>query len=144
MTPPPAHRIELTDRAEAHDRDALAQLLTGFNAQLLGPPDLHPLAVLIRDDAAGLLGGLWGRTSFRWLFVELLFVPDALCGQGVGTTLLAMAEDEARARGCTGVWLDTLNPDAAHFYQRHGYAQFGALPDYPLGNTRLFLCKTID
>jgi hypothetical protein len=54
-----------------------------------------------------------------------------------------MAEAEARARGCSGVWLDTLNPDARLFYQKRGYVTFGKLPDYPGGNSRVFLSKRL-
>jgi len=133
--------LELTDRAPIEVRDALARQLIAFNEGLLGPSGTRPLAVLIRDADGGLLGGLWGRTGFGWLFVELLVVPDELRGQGVGTRLLATAEDEAAARGCGGAWLDTLNPAAYRFYRRHGYERFGALPDYPAGNPRSFLVK---
>ena len=82
-----------------------------------------------------------GRTSFQWLFVELLFIPEALRNQGIGTQLLRTAEDEAKARGCLGAWLDTFSPDACRFYVQHGYKVFGAIADYPPGNTRSFLSK---
>ena len=45
-----------------------------------------------------MIGGLWGRTVYDWLFVELLFVPDALRGRGVGSELMQRAEDEALKR----------------------------------------------
>ncbi len=98
MSPP--YRIELTDELPSQERDMLAVSLLAYNEARLGPPGIHPVGVLIRSqDDARLLGGLWGRTSFKWLFVELLFIPEALRGQGIGTQLLRTAEDEAKVRG---------------------------------------------
>jgi len=136
------YRIELTDEPLSQERDMLAVPLLAYNEALLGPPGIHPVAVLIRSqDDARLLGGLWGRTSFQWLFVELLFIPEALRGQGIGTQLLRTAEDEAKARECLGAWLDTFSPDACRFYVQQGYKVFGAIADYPPGNIRSFLSK---
>ena len=136
------HRIELTNEPPSQERDMLAAPLLAYNEALLGPSGIRPVAVLIRSqDDARLLGGLWGRTSFRWLFVELLFIPDALRGQGIGAQLLRTAEDEAKARGCIGAWLETFSQDACCFYVQQGYEVFGAIADYPPGNTRSFLSR---
>jgi hypothetical protein len=50
-------------------------------------------------------------------------------------------EAEARARGCIGVWLDTLSFQARPFYEKHGYALFGSIEDQPPGHARHFLFK---
>jgi len=55
-----------------------------------------------------------------------------------------MAEEEARRRGCHSVHLDTLSFQALPFYQKHGYAVFGALENHPVGHTRYFLKKKLD
>lgn len=138
----PAYAIQTTDEPAPQERDMLAAPLLTYNEALLGPPIIHPVAVLIRtQDDRRVLGGLWGRTSFRCLFVELLFIPDLLRGKGLGTQLLARAEEVAKARGCLGAWLDTFSPNAREFYERQGYELFGAIADYPPGNTRSFLSK---
>jgi GNAT superfamily N-acetyltransferase len=130
------------------DDDSMVQKVAvdgirGFNATLF--PD-HPsgqdLAIAIRDpETHEPVGGLCGRTSGGWLAINLLFVPDALRGMGLATQLIAMAEEEARRRGCHAAWLDTLNPMALPLYQRLGYEVFGELKDYPVGNNRFFLQK---
>ena len=132
--------IRLTDEPPPHARDALLHRLVAFNEAAAGPSDARPLALLLGDDVAP-EGGLWGRTAYGWLFVELLVVPDRLRGQGVGSELLRRAEAEARARGCRGVWLDTFEFQARGFYERHGYTVFGRLDDYPAGHARFFLRK---
>lgn len=137
-------RLSVTAAPEARDRAVLVAGLAGVHETLLGPAAAMPLAVFLRDEDEAVQGGLWGRSGHGWLFVELLFVAEAVRGRGLGAALLAAAEDEARARGCAGVWLDTMNPPALRFYLRHGYESFGELADYPAGNRRVFLCKRLD
>lgn len=117
----------------------------GFNKMLFAnhPPG-QDLAIAIRDpDSNEPVGGLLGRTNGGWLGIELLFVPEAFRGMGLATQLIALAEDEARNRGCHSVWIDTLNPEALRLYQRLGYEIFGELKDYPVGGSRFFLQKKL-
>jgi GNAT superfamily N-acetyltransferase len=88
-------------------------------------------------------GGLWGKTVYDWLFVELLVVPEAYRGRGVGTQVLHRAEEIARERGCIGVWLDTYGFQAPGFYQKLGYQVFGTIDDHPRGSRRYFLQKRL-
>jgi GNAT superfamily N-acetyltransferase len=118
--------------------------LLDHNEMLLGPAGVRPLAILVRPaDGGAVLGGLWGRTGFGWLFVEFLYLPETLRGRRIGGELLRLAEAEALRRGCHGAWLDTLNPRAYPFYLRQGYEVFGRLDDYPPGNPRWFLRKRL-
>jgi GNAT superfamily N-acetyltransferase len=141
----PPLKLELTGAPDAATREAIARSMLNYNETLLGPPETRPLAVLVRSaDGAGVVGGLWGRTSHRWLFVEMVFLPDALRGCGIGEDLIRMAETEALARGCIGAWLDTFSPGARRFYERHGYERFGEIDDYPPGQARFFMRKRFD
>jgi GNAT superfamily N-acetyltransferase len=134
--------IALTDAPPADMSDTLGQGLRAFNIELLGPIEGAPLAITIRSKNDGnLIGGLYGRTGFRRLFVEKLFIPETLRGKGLGTKLLQQAEAEAKRRNCLGAWLETLSADAKRVYERNGYRVFGEIPDYPPGNTRYFLSK---
>lgn len=135
--------IELTDAPQDPDIDIINSGLSAFNAGLIGKPDRRPLALLLRDSDGQVIGGLSAVTARGWLIIDMLFVPDALRGQGLATKLLGMAEDEARRRGCIGAWLDTVNPDAQSLYQKHGYAPFGQLPDFPAGHSLTFMQKRL-
>lgn len=134
--------VTVTDDPDPSARADIAELLLAYNVTLLGAPEIRPLAILLRsDDGSRVVGGLWGRTSFEWLFVELLFIPESLRSQGFGTRLLESAEAEAKRRGCRGAWLDTFSAAAASFYEKHGYQPFGVIADYPPGAARHFLSK---
>jgi GNAT superfamily N-acetyltransferase len=126
------------------DREAILAPLVCFNEQQAGPTMFAETALLVRDGDGATIGGLWARTAYDWMFVELLVVPARLRGSGVGSALMRRAEDLARAQGCAGIWLDTFSFQARPFYEKLGYSVFGALPDHPRGKARYFLQKRLD
>ena len=135
--------VRLTDEADESIRKAVLDPLVAYNQAKTGRSDFRPLVIAIEDPDRKVLGGLWGRTAYDWLIVELLFVPDSLRGRGVGAELMLRAETEAIARGCHGAWLDTFAFQARGFYERLGYSCFGELNDYPVGSALYFMRKTL-
>jgi GNAT superfamily N-acetyltransferase len=99
------------------------------------------LAVLVRAQDGTVLGGLYGRTYWNWFDFNFLWVDDSLRGQGYGERLLALAEQECRARGIYHITADTTSFQALPFYHRHGFEVFGSLPDRPPGHTSYFIRK---
>lgn len=137
--------FEVTDTADPALGAMLLDSILDFNAAVAGPPDGRPLSVVVRDPATGgVRGGITGRTRYGWMFVEIFWLPEDLRGGGLGATLLAAAEREARARGCIGAWLDTMSFQAPGFYEKQGYTCFGVLPDYPPGHSKSFYMKRFD
>ena len=137
--------IVTLDRPLPEHRQAIFRLLDAFNDERTGFPDpVSPLAILLKEpEREAIIGGLWGVSYWRWLFVDLLFVPAAHRGQGLGTTLLNEAEAKARERGCIGVWLLSFSFQAPQFYQRLGYRPFGTIEDYPPGHNCTYLFKRL-
>lgn len=135
--------LHLTDAPSEADRGAVLDGLVGFNRAVLGELDHMPvpLAVLWRDAAGPPAGGAIGRSWGGWVFLELLWLPERLRGQGVGRQVMAAVEAEARARGCQGVYLDTFSFQARPFYEGLGYSVFGRLEGMPFGHDRLWLAK---
>jgi GNAT superfamily N-acetyltransferase len=132
----------MTDVADESIRKAIVEPLVAYNQAKTGLHDVRPLVLALEDDDGTVVGGLWGRTAYGWLFVELLVVPESLRGRGLGTELMTRAETEASARGCHSAWLDTFEFQARGFYERLGYECFGELTDYPVG-ARYFMRKTL-
>lgn len=135
-------RLALSDAPEDGDRLAVLEGLRAFNQYHAGPSRYRALAVLIVDDGVT-RGGLIGQTSRDWLFVELLYVPEDLRRSGYGRQIMQLAEDEARARGCIGIHLDTLSFQARGFYEKLGFDVFGTLEDFPPGHSRFYLHKRL-
>jgi GNAT superfamily N-acetyltransferase len=134
-------QLDVVDDPTADDRAAVLAPLREYN-EAHGPVlEVRPMAILLRDESGNAVGGLWGRTAYDWLFVELLGVPNEMRGTGAGTALMRAAEAIAIERGCIGVWLDTFAFQARPFYEKLGYSVFGELRDHPRGSARYFLMK---
>jgi GNAT superfamily N-acetyltransferase len=136
--------IEVTSDPDPADREAILGPLVAYNESRASQTSAEPLAIYLRDpQTRAIIGGLWGRSVYEWLFIELLVVPEALRGQGLGTALMRQAEQSARERGCLGIWLDTFEFQARGFYEKLGYAVFGRIDDYPEGSPCYFLKKRL-
>lgn len=136
-------RIHIPDAPGEADRAAVLAPLRAYNIARAGDPANRPVALLLVDDQGRRLGGLWGRTAYDWMFVELLAVPERHRGSGLGTQLMAEAEKIARARGCVGIYLDTYDFQALGFYEKLGFELFGSLEDHPRGHSCFFLRKRL-
>ena len=81
------------------------------------------LTVEILDDseelAAGMSGWTWGVAAG----IGMTWVRTESRRDGLGARLLANFENEARARGCTHVFVTSFTFQAPGFYERHGYRE---------------------
>jgi GNAT superfamily N-acetyltransferase len=136
-------KVVVLEEESPAERDAILQRLLAFNRQIAPSTEFLPLGLLLKDQRGETIGGFWGHSVYDWLYVETLFVPQALRGSGVGTSLMRQAENIARERRCTGVWLDTFVPQARTFYLKLGYSVFGELKDHPSGISQYWLQKRL-
>jgi GNAT superfamily N-acetyltransferase len=136
-------RLTIPDDPSPADREAVLAPLRAYNVAQAGDPRIRPVAILVTAEDGTSAGGLWGRIGYDWLFVELLAVPEAARGTGLGRALMQQAEAIAREAGCVGIWLDTYEFQARGFYEKLGFTLFGTLPDHPVGQRRFFLMKRL-
>ncbi|WP_171408443.1 GNAT family N-acetyltransferase [Pseudomonas aeruginosa] len=137
-------RIEITVNPGENERSAILKPLRAHDFSKAGDPKSESIALLVRDEQTNdIIGGLYGEIFYRWLFIELLAIPEETRGQGTGSRLMNMAEDVAREKGCVGIWLDTFDFQAPAFYQRHGFTEFGHLDDFPPQHKRFFFQKRL-
>ena len=135
--------VTVTDAPTPQARAIISDGLDAYNGVQAGHWDGRSLAVLVSDPETGaVLGGLTGRTGLGLLFIDLVYLPDRLRGQGLGTQILRQAEDEARRRGCRSGVLITITFQAPAFYARHGWQEFGRVPCDPPGTARVFFRKS--
>jgi GNAT superfamily N-acetyltransferase len=133
--------LSLSDTVPEAARDAILAGIKVHNEALLGPTDRRDVFIPISAEDGSVDGGLIGYTGRGWLYVELLFVPERLRGQGMAARLLALAEEEARGRGCIGAYIDTINPVACRAYERAGYRVFGRIENFTKGLDICWLIK---
>jgi GNAT superfamily N-acetyltransferase len=137
--------IETTENPTEQDYLAILTPLRAYNVSQAGDAGAEKFALLIRDEVSNeVLGGLSGKLLYRWMFIELLAVPQEARGQGLGSRLMKMAEAMALEKNCVGIWLDTFDFQAPDFYRALGFSEFGKLSDYPPGHQRLFFQKRLD
>lgn len=135
--------LVLTDAPTEADVDVIGEGLNAFNDAVTGCADRRDLAILIRDPASGAtIGGISGRSSLGLLFFDLVYLPEHLRGQDIGTRMMAGAE--ARRRGCKAGVLYTISFQAPKFYEKLGWTVFGELSCDPPGTSRVFLTKQFD
>jgi GNAT superfamily N-acetyltransferase len=135
--------LEIDDDVMPADEASVVRGLLAFNEARLGPSGEQPVKFVVRDSAGTVLGGILGHTRWRWLYIAKLWIDERVRGQGVGTRLMAAAEDLARSRGCTDVSLDTFDYQARPFYEKLGYELFGTLEGYPPGSRQYYLRKRL-
>lgn len=137
-------RIEMTANPGDDELAAILRPLRAHNLARAGDPGREAIALLVRDEHTNeILGGLYGEIFYRWLFIELLAIPEQARGQGTGSRLMNLAEDLAREKGCVGIWLDTFDFQAPGFYQKLGFTEFGHLGDFPPGHKRFYFQKRL-
>jgi ribosomal protein S18 acetylase RimI-like enzyme len=122
---------------------ALNAILGDYNTGHVGPAKHVPLWIFARDTTGKIQGGVRGQTYWSWCSIDVLAVAEPYRRQGIGSRLLAKAEEIARARGCAGIRLDTTTFQAPDFYRRHGYTEFGRIDDHPPGHARLWFMKRL-
>jgi GNAT superfamily N-acetyltransferase len=140
MTP----TITVSSAAEPEAATIIGNGLNAYNDAIVGYEDRMPLHVIIRDgDSGEILGGISGRTSLGLMFLDIVYLPESLRGQDLGTRMLAMAEAEGRRRGCRAGVLYTISFQAPRFYERLGWRAFGEVPCDPPGASRVFMTKQL-
>ena len=137
------YTITLTDTPNPADVDVVKQGLDAYDASQGAVVDWVPLALFARDPDGVIVAGLTGSTYWGYLYVGRLWTDHRFRNLGVGSRLLADAEQEARRRGCHAVHLMTGSFNALPFYQERGYTIFGELPDMPPGHTQYFMTKNL-
>lgn len=133
-----------TDEPSESDRSAVLAILRQFTREAVQVLDNQDFAILLKNEKGEVVGGLIASSRWGGFQIDMVALPASLRGRGYGSTLLKMAEEEARARGCHHMLLDTQAFQARPFYERHGFTVFGQIdgpaPYYP----RYFMHKTLD
>lgn len=114
--------------------------LDAYNEGAGGPAHWGLMAVTVSDASGVVVGGLWGRMGYGFVFIELLALGPAK-GAGLAREVMALAEAEAKRRGLLGMWLDTWTFQAPDFYPKFGFVECGRITDYPPGHDRIFYVK---
>lgn len=118
-------------------------LINDFNISTTGFDDARWLQASVNDENGELVAGLSGWTWGGSAYVDALWVRADRRGKGIGSHLLAAAEAEAAARGCTQVVLCTHSFQAPDMYRNLGYREHGRIEGYPTGHAYIHMAKDL-
>ena len=136
--------ITVIDEPDPADIAVIIDGLSAYDLSQIGYRDFRRLTVVVRDPLTGkVVGGLYGRSEFGMVYVDWLFLPEDFHRRGVGSRVLATAEEEARQRGCTRIALTTLSVEAPGFYTKLGYDIAATIDCDPPGLTRYYMMKKL-
>jgi GNAT superfamily N-acetyltransferase len=133
----------IEEHPDPRDLDFVGDQLDTFNIAVTSIDDWRALAIFVRDDAGQIVAGLTGGTWAGYLEIKNLWAAEHLRGKGLGKQLLLAAEQEAGARGCTQVLLDTHDFQAPEFYKKLGYTIFGVFEGIGGRYNRYYLRKQL-
>lgn len=135
--------IAIRDSASDEDSAALRDALHEFNFAATGYRDGRALSCFLKDDDGTLIAGIDGFTWGGYARIEYLWVDASHRGEGIGTRLLAAAENEARRRGCGKIVLDTHSFQAPDLYRSLGYGEVATTLDTPVGFSQTLFEKLL-
>ena len=106
--------------------------------------DPRPLNVVALDPDQRVVGGLIAETLLAWLKVSIVSVRSDCRRMGIGSSLMALADEEAIRRGCKYAFLDTMDYQAPAFYEKLGYFICGRVDDWDShGHAKFFMRKNL-
>jgi GNAT superfamily N-acetyltransferase len=137
-------KIVLTDTATPEELAIIGDGLRAYNTSQAGHDDYKRLAIFVTDPESGaIVGGIYGGSYLGQLSIERVFLPESLRRYRLGSRLIAMAEEEARRRGCSRITLNTLEIQARGFYLKQGFETAATLACDPPGITRYVMTKKL-
>jgi GNAT superfamily N-acetyltransferase len=121
----------------------LAERVYEFNSRATGYFDGESFSGTQLDESGVIRAGIYGYTWGGCAYVSYLWVEESGRGHGLGTALLVAAEEHAKKRGCSVVFLATHSFQAPGFYERMGYKRQSILQDHPVGHASLVFAKRL-
>jgi|SaaInlStandDraft_5_1057022.scaffolds.fasta_scaffold55739_2 N-acetylglutamate synthase-like GNAT family acetyltransferase len=77
------------------------------------------------------------------LYLDVIWCVEECRGQGIGTKIISMLENEAKRTNKTKLFVDTYAFQAQDFYLKQGFKIIGKVPGYLLGYDRIFFLKEV-
>ncbi len=125
----------------AEELEILSQGL--INALPANMTAIESFAFFLRDEKNTIRGGASGHLLFGSIYTHLLWVTDALRGQGHGTALMRAVETLGRKKNCRLATVNTFSFQALPFYLALGYQIDFERKGYENSATNYYLSKAL-
>ena len=134
--------LHVEDQPNPLDLEVLETQIRREASAATGLGDEVDLAIFVREAGtvvAGISGWTWGDCCE----MQNLWVEPSQRGRGLATRLIAAAEAEARARGCSQMVHFTYDFQAQALYERTGFELVASVEDFPSGTDALWFRKAL-
>ena len=135
--------FHVEDHPDPLDIELLEAHIRSEASSFKGLGDEVELAIFVRD-AGTIVAGISGWTWGDCCELQSLWVAPRLRGRGLATRLIAAAEAEAAARGCSQTVHFTYDFQAQPLYESIGYELVGRVEDFPSGSDALWYRKRLE
>jgi GNAT superfamily N-acetyltransferase len=135
--------LDVEDNPDPRDLEFLETQIRREASTAMGLGNEAELAIFVRD-AGRIVAGISGWTWGDCCELQSLWVEPSLRGRRLGTRLLAAAEAEAAARGCSQTVHFTYAFQAGRLYKRSGYELVGRVEGFPSGTDVLWYHKRLN
>lgn len=137
---PLSEEFHVEERPDPDDIEILELNIRRAAAAATGLGDEVDLAIFVRENGvvvAGISGWTWGDCCE----MQSLWVAPSHRGRGLATRLIAAAEAEAAARGCSQTVHFAYSFQPRELYERVGYEVIARVEDFPSGTDALWFWK---
>ena len=135
--------FHVEDHPDPLDIDVLETQIRHEASAAMGLGGEVDLAIFVRD-AGRIVAGITGWTWGDCCELQSLWVAPGLRRRGLATRLIAAAEAEAAARGCSQTVHFTYGFQARALYEKNGYELVGCVEDFPTGTNVLWYRKRLN
>ncbi len=130
------------DHPDPLDIDVLEAQIRRAASAAMGLGDEVDLAIFV-PDAGRVVAGISGWTWGDCCELQNLWVEPNLRGHGLASQLIAAAEAEAAAHGCSQTVHFTYAFQAQALYEQSGYELIGRVENFPSGTDVLWYRKPL-
>lgn len=124
------------------DNTVVREGLIASYAHIVGERD-KPFSIFLKDNSGKVFGGIQAWLDTQSVYIDIFWVKETLRNKGYGKKLLDTTEQEAIKNGCIFSTVDTWDFQAESFYLNNGYQRIGAIKNYWLTHSRIFLRKKL-
>ncbi len=115
--------------------------LHAFNVAAIGKEDHY--SVFAFDASNEIIGGALIYAEKNSIFIDNLWIYELYRGKGIGSKLIAAAEQEGIRREIPYSTTDTFTFQAVDFYLKQGYDKIGVIKNYMEGHDKVYFRKKI-
>lgn len=133
--------IDYQENPSSQDIQILGDGIIAYATLKKNQRPIRTFAFFLRDKTNTIQGGCHGSMYYGCLYIDLLWINEALRGAQWGTALMRCAEELGKANGCLFSTVNTMDWEALGFYQKLGYAIEYQRSGYLHDSTLYFLKK---